>query len=520
MGYSWSRRSAQFETMNSGISFGELEQAQPEPGLRPDQDRHFVVATIGEIRDGDLPIFVDLDVIREMEAHAQTNTRVELGGVMLGQQLVDDEGNPFVVISDSLRARHYEATKGSFKFTHDTWSQITRERNEFRSDLEMVGWYHTHPGWGVFLSGMDLFICNNFFNRPLDVALVIDPCAGQRGWFQWDRQHSRKTRETSGFMLTTNRFRQNELNYFLRLFSDDRQSVADPRYSQPSFSQSGFPEAEQEMVHITDNRRPIIDLAIIAMLFLQFLVAGLIAWRMTLPQGVADNETTARLTAIETQLQDRNSTERRSSREQAYSEILESIVSRETSQIGLVEKYARLAEENQSLNQNLEGQLSRAQLAILQRNELEEKLNSEVNRSTDLGRQLSSAKEIIQETDEKYQSLKLQLSSNPEAAMTGDEAGMFGNLGWLVYTGCGMLLTLLGAFFGYLYAVNGRRDLGQDDPDTSPDGAMKMDISSEDSASRDAVSQQDETRLSASDQDQGENESTKTPQGKRLSIGD
>ena len=60
--------------MESGISFGDLEQSQPEKGLRPDQDKHFAVAECGgELRENDLPIFVDLDVMRDMEAVSYTH---------------------------------------------------------------------------------------------------------------------------------------------------------------------------------------------------------------------------------------------------------------------------------------------------------------------------------------------------------------------------------------------------------------------------------------------------------------
>ena len=149
--------------------------------MRPDQDAQFIVAPVGEVRDGEMPIFVDLDVMRDMVAHAYSNKKVELGGVMLGQALTDSDGNPFVVISDCLRAQHYEATRGSFKFTHQTWSDIGRQLNRRRPNLRIVGWYHTHPGWTVFLSPMDLFICENFFASPEDVALVIDPCIATGG---------------------------------------------------------------------------------------------------------------------------------------------------------------------------------------------------------------------------------------------------------------------------------------------------------------------------------------------------
>ena len=79
----------------------------------------------------------------------------------------------------------------------------------------MVGWYHTHPDWGVFLSGMDMFICDNFFNKPLDVAYVIDPCRGDRGMFQWTGDPRQRVRRTGGFFVTASRFRAAELEHYV-----------------------------------------------------------------------------------------------------------------------------------------------------------------------------------------------------------------------------------------------------------------------------------------------------------------
>jgi len=187
------------------IHFGELEETGPRTELRPDQNLHFATARFGHPGPGELPVFIDLEVMRDMEGHAVSDASVELGGVLLGGQYIDDEGQPFVVIHDSLRARHYESTKGSFTFTHDTWEDITRRRDSFPDDLEMVGCYHTHPGWGVFLSGMDMFICDHFFNRPLDVALVIDPVQQDRGVFQWTKDADDRVRRVGGFYLIASR---------------------------------------------------------------------------------------------------------------------------------------------------------------------------------------------------------------------------------------------------------------------------------------------------------------------------
>ena len=77
-------------------------------------DGRYSVVAYGSPGGQDLPIFVDLDVLADMEAHAESDTSVELGGVLLGGQYEDDQGAPFVVITFALRAQHYKATKGSF----------------------------------------------------------------------------------------------------------------------------------------------------------------------------------------------------------------------------------------------------------------------------------------------------------------------------------------------------------------------------------------------------------------------
>ena len=88
---------------------------------------------------------------------------------------------PFVWITEALEAKHYENTQASFTYTHDSWEEITRERDAEFPDLDIVGWYHTHPDFGIFLSSHDLFIHHNFFAQPLQVAYVVDPIRQTRG---------------------------------------------------------------------------------------------------------------------------------------------------------------------------------------------------------------------------------------------------------------------------------------------------------------------------------------------------
>ena len=268
--------------MDSEMQFGDVEETRPQPRLRPDRNKHYATATCGELREDDIPIYVDLDVMLDMEAHALSDTNVELGGVMLGGQFEDADGRPFVVVSDSLRATHYESTRGSFKFTHDTWSEISRQRDEFPDDLGMVGWYHTHPDWGVFLSGMDMFICDNFFNRPLDLALVIDPCRDDRGMFQWTGNPRDRIRRSGGFVLISSRFRREELEFHAAQLEGRIEMSSDPRTRGFSAMQHTPPT----VVNIADTKSPWQGIAVLGMLSTQFLLLALIAWRILLPAGM------------------------------------------------------------------------------------------------------------------------------------------------------------------------------------------------------------------------------------------
>lgn len=74
----------------------------------------------------------------------------------------------------------------SLTFTHDVWEEILREGQDKYPDLTIVGWYHTHPTFGIFLSEYDEFIQKNFFSIKGQLALVIDPIAGSLGWFDMD----------------------------------------------------------------------------------------------------------------------------------------------------------------------------------------------------------------------------------------------------------------------------------------------------------------------------------------------
>ncbi len=81
-------------------------------------------------------------------------------------------------------AKYTDATASTLTFTHETWDYVHGEHDKMYRTLRMIGWQHTHPNYGVFLSNYDMFIQENFFNLPYQLAYVVDPVQNIRGFFQ------------------------------------------------------------------------------------------------------------------------------------------------------------------------------------------------------------------------------------------------------------------------------------------------------------------------------------------------
>ena len=132
-----------------------------------------------------LRVAVERNAHAELIAHAKQSLDAEVCGVLAGQVCEDDEGI-FVHVEAVIRGA--AATEGSthVTFTQATWNAIYKILERDHPKLKIVGWYHTHPGWTIFLSQWDLFIHQNFFKQPWQIALVIDPTLDRAGFFVWN----------------------------------------------------------------------------------------------------------------------------------------------------------------------------------------------------------------------------------------------------------------------------------------------------------------------------------------------
>jgi proteasome lid subunit RPN8/RPN11 len=135
-------------------------------------------------RNQDFRIFFEPKVHDEVRRHATENVAVEICGVLVGRWARDAEG-PFVRVAESIRGEAATSKFAEVTFTHGTWAKINAEMDSRFADLAIVGWYHSHPDFGVFLSDRDRFIQEHFFSGPGQVAYVVDPIRRTEGVFTW-----------------------------------------------------------------------------------------------------------------------------------------------------------------------------------------------------------------------------------------------------------------------------------------------------------------------------------------------
>lgn len=133
----------------------------------------------------ELKVQIDGKVYQDVIDHLSGNNKIELCGVLVGDVCKDENERQVLILDGSIRGENAESGSAEVKFTHNTWEYIFNELDKNFPGKKIMGWYHSHPGFGVFLSEMDLFIHHNFFCLPTQVALVVDPKSNECGLFTY-----------------------------------------------------------------------------------------------------------------------------------------------------------------------------------------------------------------------------------------------------------------------------------------------------------------------------------------------
>ena len=117
-------------------------------------------------------------MMKKIEDHCFTETQIEVGGFLVGYL----EGET-AHVTNVFPAKHSVGGPTQLTFTHDSWNAIYEQLEKEPEGTSLIGWFHSHPNFGVFLSDHDKFIQANFFKQDGQITVVVDPIRGRRGWF-------------------------------------------------------------------------------------------------------------------------------------------------------------------------------------------------------------------------------------------------------------------------------------------------------------------------------------------------
>lgn len=120
----------------------------------------------------------------------------EIGGFILGKKIEIQPGGEYQLVMERfVNIEPEDNSVYQIEFGPKAWSELERQRDDFYRDMEyeLLGWFHTHPGHGLFLSKPDVSIQQTFFKQKFHVAFELDSVQSEKnldymfGIFSWKK---------------------------------------------------------------------------------------------------------------------------------------------------------------------------------------------------------------------------------------------------------------------------------------------------------------------------------------------
>ncbi len=109
-------------------------------------------------------------------SHAKSgaSVRVETMGLLVGR-FCQSRGRSWVLVEGYVTAPN-EASSVSVRFSEASFGELSSKLfTAVNARQVVVGWLHSHPGLGCFLSHTDIATQQRYFDHPQSIAVVVDP---------------------------------------------------------------------------------------------------------------------------------------------------------------------------------------------------------------------------------------------------------------------------------------------------------------------------------------------------------
>ncbi len=178
----------------------EKKEAAPDVPVEEEPVLPQNILQMGEHAEEEKRIYILQKTYKEIRKFTKNKTQVESGGMLVGET-IEEFGKTNIMVRGFIEAKYSEGTPTTLKFTHETWEYVHAQMDKSFRGMKIVGWIHTHPNFGIFLSEYDKFIQGNFFSDDNQIAYVVDPIQKTEGFFFWKNEEIERCK---GFYIFDN----------------------------------------------------------------------------------------------------------------------------------------------------------------------------------------------------------------------------------------------------------------------------------------------------------------------------
>jgi 26S proteasome regulatory subunit N11 len=156
----------------------EPANAAPPHNARPHmwlQAKNAEMLKLRMAEEKPLPAYINKHAEAKMRNHALSmrKSKIEVMGLLLGE-VRRWKDRIYVIVRDVVTT-DLDATAVSVKFDSVGFEKLFEKLDNAGFDYVVVGWYHSHPGYGCFMSETDLKTHSGIFVSTHQIAIVIDP---------------------------------------------------------------------------------------------------------------------------------------------------------------------------------------------------------------------------------------------------------------------------------------------------------------------------------------------------------
>lgn len=153
------------------------------------------------------PVYIYDNVLNRIK-ELSNNSEKEIFGYLVGNLLKWKEMIYVIIeeqlfIEDAVHSNQFSTSQIKGKAGEYEKKFRNLKNKKMNENLRIVGWWHSHPDFGCFLSSTDLHTQEYFFPESYQVALVIDPIRDEFKFFTLDKASEKEYKAISNAIIST-----------------------------------------------------------------------------------------------------------------------------------------------------------------------------------------------------------------------------------------------------------------------------------------------------------------------------